>query len=66
MDFLISRKATGTPDEFAEKMGIARSSLFQYLQEMKEMGMDIRYSNAVRSYYYANKKRLNISIEELG
>jgi predicted transcriptional regulator len=64
MDFLISRKATGTPDEFAEKIGLARSSLFQYLQEMKEMGINIRYSNTNRSYYYADQKRLKIIIEE--
>jgi biotin operon repressor len=36
--------STGTPEEFAEKLGIRRSSLFQSLQEMREMGVDVKYS----------------------
>lgn len=64
MDYLINSKATGTPSEFAEKLGIGRSALFQYLQEMKNMGVNIRYSNSNRSYYYADGKRIRISIGE--
>ena len=64
MDYLIARKSTGSPAEFAEKLGISRSALFQYLQEMKSMGVDIHYSNSNRSYYYADGKRIRISIEE--
>ncbi len=64
MDFLIARKSTGSPEEFAEKLGIKRSTLFQYLQEMKILGVDIQYSNLNRSYYYADGKRLKIIVEE--
>jgi len=63
MDSLISIGATGTPVEFAEKLGIGRSTLFQYLQEMRELGVDIRYSNARQSYYYADGKRIFIKAE---
>jgi predicted DNA-binding transcriptional regulator YafY len=62
MDSLISTRATGTPEEFADKMSISRSTLFQYLQEMREMGVDIRYSNARQSYYYADDKRITIKV----
>ena len=63
MDSLISMMATGTPEEFAEKIGIKRSTLFQSLQEMREMGLDIKYSFIRQSYYYANSRRIKIKLE---
>jgi hypothetical protein len=63
MDLLISMMSTGTPDEFAEKLGLRRSALFQSLQEMREMGVDIRYSCFRQSYYYADNRRIQIRVE---
>jgi hypothetical protein len=63
MDLLISMMSTGTPEEFAGKMGIKRSTLFQCLQEMRELGLDIKYSSFRQSYYYADNKRIKIKSE---
>ena len=63
MDSLISMMATGNPDEFAEKMGIRRSTLFQSLLEMRELGVNIKYSFIRQSYYYADGRRIKIKIE---
>ena len=63
MDLLISMMSTGTPEEFAGKLGLRRSTLFQSLQEMREMGVDIRYSWFRQSYYYADRRRIRISVE---
>jgi hypothetical protein len=65
MDSLISMMSTGTPEEFAEKLGIRRSTLFQSLQEMREMGVDIKYSNIRQSYYYADNRRIKIKLENI-
>jgi hypothetical protein len=62
MDSLIAMKATGPPDEFAYKMNLSRSMLFETLQEMKGMGVDIRYSNVRESYYYADSRRIIIKV----
>ncbi len=51
--------------EFARKLGIRRSTLFQSLQEMKEMGVDIRYSNIRETYYYADDRRIEIRIKRI-
>jgi len=64
IDMLIHMKATGTPEEFAEKLGIRRSTLFQSLQEIKDLGVDIRYSNIRETYYYADERRIEIKIEK--
>jgi ribosomal protein S25 len=63
MDSLISRMATGSPYEFAEKIGIKRSTLFLYLREMKELGVDIKYSSSRQSYYYADGNRIKVKVE---
>jgi hypothetical protein len=65
MDLLISMMSTGTPEEFAGKLGLRRSTLFQSLQEMREMGVDIRYSFFRQSYYYADNRRINIKVEKV-
>ncbi len=65
MDSLISMMATGTPEEFAEKLGIGRSTLFQSLQEMRDMGVDIKYSSIRQSYYYADNRRIKIKLENI-
>lgn len=65
MDSLISMMATGTPEEFAEKLGIRRSTLFQSLQEMREMGVNIKYSCIRQSYYYTDNRRIKIKLENI-
>jgi hypothetical protein len=55
--------ATGTPEEFAEKLGMRRSTLFESLQEMRELGVDIRYSFLRQTYYYADSRRIKIKLE---
>ncbi len=66
MDSLIAMKATGPPEAFAYKMNLSRSTLFETLQEMKGMGVDIRYSNIRETYYYGDARRIVIKIENAG
>ena len=55
MDDLIRRKATGNAQEFAEKLGISQSQLFQDLKEMKELGAPVNYCQISRSYEYTRE-----------
>jgi predicted transcriptional regulator len=63
IDYLISMMSTGTPEEFAGKLGIRRSTLFQSLQEMRELGVNIKYSCIRQSYYYADSRRIKVKLE---
>jgi predicted DNA-binding transcriptional regulator YafY len=58
MDYFIRMEATGTSDEFAEKIGISRSTIMENLREMKELGAKLNYCHRRRSYYYENEFRL--------
>jgi predicted DNA-binding transcriptional regulator YafY len=52
LDQFIRRKGTGSPPEFAQKMGISERSLYEYLKVLKELGAPIRFSRQDHSYYY--------------
>lgn len=63
MDRLINMKATGTPDEFSEKMGVCKSVLMENLAELRAMGAEITYDRERQSYTYTNEARLVISYD---
>ena len=50
--FLIKKKRTGNPVEFAKKMDLSRSALLKDLSEMKELGFPIEYDKCRRTYRY--------------
>lgn len=52
MDDLIRRRATGSAEEFAQKLGISRSVLMEHIRDLKEMGAPIKFCEITRSYYY--------------
>lgn len=63
MDYLIRKKATGTPDEFAEKLGICKSMLMINLSELKEMGAAVKYNSYLQSYCYEGSYVLKLGFE---
>jgi len=53
MDRMIRQKATGNPEELAQRLGISRSMLYLLLQELKEtFGCPLQYSRKERTFYY--------------
>lgn len=50
---LILQRSTGPPNEFAQKVGLSRSSLFLYLNYLRfEFGADIIYDKFHLTYLY--------------
>lgn len=53
MDHLIKHKSTGTPEEFAKKLNMSRSTYFDYLLYMREeLTLVICYDRSNSTYYY--------------
>lgn len=53
MDFMIQHRCTGSPVEFAEKLELSRSVLFEYLAYMRyDLGIDILYDRYQATYHY--------------
>lgn len=55
IDRLIRIKGTGTPDEFAERLGVSRRCLYDCLNKMKRGGAPIRYDHYRSTFYYAEE-----------
>lgn len=56
MDYLIRHKSTGTPADFAQKVGMTRSTFFEYLTYMREeLRLVINYDKHKPSYYYGER-----------
>lgn len=64
MDRLIRMKATGCPEEFAQKLNLSRSSLMENIQEMKALGAPICYCKYRKSYYYKSDVNLVIKFAD--
>ncbi len=60
IDRLIRLKATGTPSEFADRIGMSERNLYHHLQMLKELGAPLGYNQTRNSYVYAEGGRLEI------
>ncbi len=60
VDALIKRKATGTANQLAHRLGVSRSTVFEIFNCMREMGAEIDFCNYSQSYYYTVDKELAI------
>lgn len=64
MDDLIRRRATGTPDEFAEKLEISRSALLKYIRVLKNMGAPVEFDEHEKCYRYTASCEFRFGFEE--
>ncbi len=52
MHKLVSRRKTGTPQEFADQLGVSRTSLYELIDELRSRGAPIVYSKSARTFFY--------------
>ena len=58
----IRTESTGTPCEFARRLGISRRQLYYCLEEFKEFGAQIMYNRIKNTFYYANNFEFILTI----
>lgn len=61
LHLLILRKATGTPDELARKLGISPPSLFRHIEILKEFGAPVAFCRTHQRYYYTEDFELDFN-----
>jgi predicted DNA-binding transcriptional regulator YafY len=49
---LIKRRATGAPEQLAKKLNVSERTTFEYIEILRSLGADIKYSRDRQSYYY--------------
>lgn len=52
MHKLVSRQRTGTPNEFASRLGVSRTSLYELIDELRSRGAPIVYSKSAKTFLY--------------
>lgn len=60
-NLLIKSECTGNPDEFAIKLTISRSQLYNILEQLKDFGAPIKYNKKLNSFYYTTHFSLEIN-----
>jgi predicted DNA-binding transcriptional regulator YafY len=58
---LVSKEITGTPDKFAKRLHLKRRQLYNLLSELKDAGIDIKYSRLRQTFYYSEDSEATIS-----
>jgi hypothetical protein len=66
MNNLISRGATGTPREFASRLNVAESTLYNYINCLKyDFNAPVAYCRYRRTYYYKNRGNILMGFTSL-
>ncbi len=58
---LVEEEKTGTPSEFAEKLHISRSKLYELLDTLKSFGKEIKYDRKQKTFCYTDRSKLDIN-----
>jgi predicted DNA-binding transcriptional regulator YafY len=52
MHRLIKQRATGTPQQLAQKLGLSERQTYEYIREIRDMGIPLAFDNFNKTYYY--------------
>jgi predicted transcriptional regulator len=55
---LIQSESTGTPSEFAKRLHVSRSTLYNIINELKSYNASIKYSRARKTFFYTHPYKL--------
>jgi hypothetical protein len=58
IDYLVRRKATGNANELARKLNLSKRAIYNYINDMKELGFPIKYGSDCDCYFYEEKGKM--------
>jgi biotin operon repressor len=60
MHKMVHSQQTGTQYEFAEFLGVSRTTLYEMIDELRSRGAPIQYSKSQRTFFYTEPFEINI------
>jgi predicted DNA-binding transcriptional regulator YafY len=51
---LVREQRTGSPEEFAKRIGVSRAKLYLMLDELRDEGVEIKFAKRLNSFVYEN------------
>jgi len=64
LDYLIRTRSTGSPAELAEKLDLSLRSTYQALNDLKNLGAPLAYSETEGQYLYLENGKLEVLFVE--
>ncbi len=61
MNRLIKEECTGTPLQFANRLGVSQSHLYRCIEEVRDLGAPIGFCRTRQTYFYQNDFELKVS-----
>jgi hypothetical protein len=58
---MVANRRTGTPNEFAGRLGMSRTSLYEMIDELRSRGAPILYSKSSKTFYYSEPFDVRVS-----
>ncbi|WP_256007185.1 MULTISPECIES: helix-turn-helix domain-containing protein [Pedobacter] len=62
---LIRKRNTGSPEQLAKKLSVSERTVFEYVDILRSLGADVRYSRTRRSYYYCRDGTFDFQFKHL-
>jgi hypothetical protein len=62
IDHLVRTRATGTPVQLAERLGISERKLYRLMGNFRDQGFPIAYDKQADTYYYSEPVKIEFSI----
>ena len=62
IDHLVRTRATGTPVQLAERLGISERNLYRLIGNLRDQGFPIAYNKQADTYYYSEPVKIEFSI----
>ena len=59
MDQLIRLRATGSPTEFAKKLNVSKSTLYEYFKDLKDIGAEVVFNRDSNNFQYKEPGKLS-------
>lgn len=60
LDRLLKKEKTGSANQLASRLGISRSQVFNYFDELKGLGVDVKFNKSKSSYEYSGDYELEV------
>ena len=64
--FHIEHKSTGSPKDFAGRLGLSERTMYRILAELKDQEVSIVYNNSRGAYMYENENTILKLLKEMG
>lgn len=62
MDQLIRQQRTGNATEFGRKLGLSRRQVYNLLEELRLLGIELEYNRSLKSFIYLKSYKINIEL----